>query len=228
MKGSYKKSLIWFLVFAVFTALVKFVDVKPVGPLDSEIGFASLNMGFLKAFNGIFSIEFRSVLYQITQFCGVVAIAVCFCMGLAGLSQLIKRKSVFRVDASILSMGLFYIVVMAFYAVFMFVAVNYRPVLVDGELESSYPSSHTMLAVTVVLSLLFFTENFSHEEKKARILYKTVCWIFIAVTILGRLFSGVHWFTDIIGSMILSIAILMLYEPLRDSIKAWQKKTGRL
>jgi len=224
MKGSYKKSLIGFIIFAAFTLLAKIVDVQPVGPMDTEIGFATLNMGFLKAFNGIFSIEFRSALYLITQFCGVIAIAVCACMGLAGLSQWIKKKNLWYVDPGIIAMGLYYIVVIGFYAAFMFCAVNYRPVLVDGEIESSYPSSHTMLAITVVAGLMLYTEYFSHEEKKARVLYRVVSWVFVAVTILGRLFSGVHWLTDIIGSVLLSFAIIMLYEPLRDSVRRFEDK----
>ena len=218
MKVSFKKALIWFAVFAVFTALVLFVDVQPAGHpegVDVNIGFASINIpGFEGIYNAL-GVSACTAFYKISQFCGLVAIAVCVCMGLSGASQLFKRKGLHFVDSKIIAMGIYYIIVIAFYAFFTKVAVNYRPVIVDAVvLEPSYPSSHTVLALTVAIALIKFTENFIYEERKAQILYRVVSWAFIAITILTRLFSCVHWITDIIGSLILSMALVELYEPI--------------
>lgn len=218
MKVSFKKALIWFAAFIVFTALVLFIDVKPAGhPVgeDVKIGFASLNISvFEKLFNA-FGSGVCEVFYKISQFCGLVAIAVCICMALSGLSQLFRRKGLHFVDSKIIAMGIFYVIVAAFYVLFLKVAVNYRPVYVGtAELEASYPSSHTMLALTVVGALIQFTDNFSHEEKKARLLYSIVCKAFIVIAVATRFLSCVHWTTDIIGSVILSMALISLYEPL--------------
>jgi len=218
MKPDFKKFLIWFAVFIVFTALILFVDVKPAGhpeDVDVNIGFASINIPVFEAIYKALGNDVCTAMYKISQFCGLAAIAVCVCMGLAGAAQLFGRKGLHFVDSKIIAMGFYYIIVIAFYVFFLKVAVNYRPLYVSGnDLEASYPSSHTMLALTVVLALIRYTDNFTHEEKKARILYRVVCQVFIAVTLISRLLSCVHWTTDIIGSLILSIALLNLYEPL--------------
>ena len=217
MKPNFKKAIIWFAVFVVFTALVMFVDVKPAGHpegVDVNIGLASINIPVFEGLYNALGPSACTAFYKISQFCGLVAIAVCLCMALSGLSQLFKRKGLHFVDSKIIAMGAFYIVVMAFYALFLKVAINYRPVIVDGVvLESSYPSSHTMLALTVAIALVKFTENFVYEERKAQILYRVVSWAFIVITVVTRLLSCVHWTTDIIGSILLSMALINLYEP---------------
>ena len=67
-----------------------------------------------------------------------------------GLGQLLKGKSLLKVERSILALGVFYAVVMAAYLVFEVWVVNYRPVLIEGALEASYPSSTTLLVLCVM------------------------------------------------------------------------------
>lgn len=207
---SFGGALIWFLLFIIFTALVKFIDIQPVGPDGSMIGFATINQAIWN------KIGINDVFYNITQCCGIIAIAIAFVFAVIGLSQLLKSKSLKGVDPKIIAMGIYYIIVMAFYALFMFVAINYRPVYIDAtELESSYPSSHTMLALTVVAAFVMYNNNFKNIKNPAlRTIILTVCFLFGVLTVIGRLVCGVHWFTDIIGSVILSIAIIKLYDPL--------------
>lgn len=219
-KVSFKKPLIWFVIFAIFTALVKIIDVQPVGPDGSMVGFARINKGIWD------KIGVSTDFYNITQFLGIVAIGICLCFAILGLDQLIKRKQLHYVDSKIIAMGIYYIIVMAFYALFMFVAVNYRPVFINNEpLEPSYPSSHTMLALTVVAAFVMYNDNFRNVKKKIdRIVFTVFAYVFGVVTVIGRLLSGVHWFTDIIGSVILSIAIIELYQPLCQVIQNMHDK----
>ena len=224
-KTSFKKPLIWFVIFLIFTALVKLVDVQPVGPDGTMIGFARINKAVWD------KVGVSTTFYNVTQFFGIVAIGICLCFAILGVDQLIKRKQLHYVDSKIIAMGIYYIIVMAFYAFFMFVAINYRPVYINNEpLESSYPSSHTMLALTVVAAFVMYNDNFKNVKKKVdRIVFTVACYVFGAVTVIGRLLSGVHWFTDIIGSVLLSIAIIEMYKPLCDVIQdIHDKKEAKL
>ena len=217
-KTTLKTAGIWFAAFLVFTLIVMFVGVAPAGhPIDADttVGLAFINVPFFEFFYNLLGDSACVAFYQTTQVCGLIAMAVVFCMALSGLSQLLKRKSFHFVDPKIYAMGFFYIIVGAFYLLFTKLAINYRPLYINNaELEASYPSSHTMLALTVVIALIKFADDFAAEEKKAQVLYRVVTRIFIVITILFRLLSCVHWLTDIIGAVLLSIAIICLYDPL--------------
>ena len=49
------------------------------------------------------------------------------------------------------------------------------------------------------------------EKKALRAVLNTVSAAIILITVIGRLLSGVHWFTDIIAGVLLSSALVMLY-----------------
>lgn len=217
-KTTLKTAGIWFAAFLVFTLIVMFVGVAPAGhPIDADttVGLAFINVPFFEFFYNLLGDSACVAFYQTTQVCGLIAMAVVFCMALSGLSQLLKRKSFHFVDPKIYAMGFYYIIIGAIYLFFTKFAVNYRPLYINNaELEASYPSSHTVLALTVVVALIKFADNFAAEEKKAQVLYRVVTRIFIVITILCRLLSCVHWLTDIIGAVLLSVAIICLYDPL--------------
>ena len=192
------------MAFAVWTVLVKWVDVRAIGPRESFVGFATLN-GFVHDLTGT-----NFVLYTITDWLGLVPIATVLGFAILGLVQWIKRKHLVKVVGSILVLGGFYIVVMAVYLFFETFVINYRPVLINGCLEASYPSSTTMLVLCVMPTTLM--------QLNARIKSQTLKrWVgfgitaFILFMVIGRLLSGVHWFTDIIGGALLSAGLVMLY-----------------
>ena len=130
--------------FALWTVLVCFVDVQAIGPDGSSVGFSTLN-GFMHELTGV-----NWFLYTITDWLGLVPIGVALGFAILGLAQLIKRKSLRKVDYSILALGGFYIVVMSVYILFEIVVINHRPTLINGYLEASYPSSTTMLVMCVM------------------------------------------------------------------------------
>ena len=192
------------LMFVVWTVLIQCVDVQAVGPKGTKVGFASWNV-WVHSRTGV-----NMTLYTITDWLGLVPILICGCFGILGLSQWIRRKHFFRVDPDILLLGVYYLLVIAGYLIFEMVPVNYRPILIDGYLEASYPSSTTLLVLSVMPTLKFQTDRRCGNRTVRRI----VSWfsvLFSAFMVIGRLVSGVHWATDIIGSVLLSAGLFLLY-----------------
>ena len=193
------------VAFVLWTILVCFVDVRAIGPEGSSVGFAALN-GFVHELTGV-----NWFLYTITDWLGIVPIAVALGFAILGLVQLIKRKSLWKVDHSILALGVFYIVVMAAYIFFEVVVINYRPTLIDGYLEASYPSSTTML-VMCVMPTAAMQLNARIKNTVLRRFAVIAIVVFSAFMVIGRLLSGVHWITDIIGGALLSAGLVTMYD----------------
>ena len=197
--------------FVLWTTAIKCIDVQAIGPQGSTVGFATLN-GFFHELTGV-----HISLYIITDWLSLAPMGFIMGFALLGLTQWLKRKSLRNVDASILILGGFYIVVMIFYLLFEILVVNYRPILINGHLEASYPSSTTMLVMCVMPTAMLQL----HGRIKNTTLRR---WVFIAITVftafmvMGRLLSGVHWLTDIIGGALLSAGLVMLYCAITDIV----------
>jgi undecaprenyl-diphosphatase len=197
--------------FLIWTLAVSRVDVQAIGPCGTKVGFAALN-GYVHNLTGL-----HMTLYTVTDLLSLIPLGFIFAFALLGLWQWVKRKSLLRVDGSILVLGGLYLVVLALYVLFELLVINYRPVLIDGRLEASYPSSTTMLVLCVMGSGIMQLR----ERIKAPALKR---WLnlamgaFTAFMVVARLLSGVHWFTDIVGGALLSFALLMLYKCTVDFI----------
>lgn len=191
-------------VFTLWTVLVCYVDVKPIGPEGSSVGFSALN-GFVHNLVGV-----RTSLYIITDWLGLVPIATAAGFAIFGLAQWIKRKNILKVDSSVLVLGVFYIAVIAVYALFEVLVINYRPVLIEGILEASYPSSTTLL-VMCVMPTAAMQLNGRIKHNGFRLCAVLGIIVFITFMIIGRVLSGVHWITDIIGGALLSSGLVLLY-----------------
>lgn len=191
--------------FVLWTAAVCIMDVQPIGPCDSCVGFASIN----GCFHNLTGVNFG--LYDITDWLSLIPIAVVIGFGILGFTQWIQRKSLLRVDRSILALGIFYLVVGAVFVFFEIVVINFRPVLIDGVLEASYPSSTTMLVLCVMGSaMLQFRDRINNPALRRCIILAIA--FFTAFMVIGRLLSGVHWLTDIVGGGLLSGGLLALYD----------------
>ena len=212
-KKNFISATIFLLLFILWTVAVKFIDVRAIGPQATSVGFAKLNQ-FAHNLTGV-----NFTLYNITDWLGLVPLAVCFGFGILGFIQLVRRKSILKVDYDILALGGFYVVVIAVYLLFEMLVINYRPVLINGALEVSYPSSTTMLVMSVMpTSIMQFNARI-----KSGILKRCLTIIIIAFIVFmvgGRLVSGVHWLTDIIGGAILSAGLVLMY----GSISGLNKK----
>lgn len=192
------------VLFVLWTVAVRLIDIKAIGPQGSTVGFATLNL-LVHKFTGV-----HMSLYTITDWLGIVLFVFVIGFGILGLVQWIKRKHLLKVDYSILVLGGFYIVVMAVYVFFEMLVINYRPILINGYLEASYPSSTTMLVMCVMpTAIMHFNCRIKNCLLNRCVIFAIVA--FIAFMVIGRLVSGVHWFSDIIGGTMLSTALVLMY-----------------
>ena len=199
------------VTFVLWTILVCFVDVRAIGPDGSSVGFATLNR-FVHKLTGV-----NWILYTVTDWLGLVPIAVALGFAILGFVQLIKRKSLWRVDYNILALGVFYIVVMVAYIFFEIVVINYRPTLIGGYLEASYPSSTTML-VMCVMPTAAMQLNVRIKNTVFRRCAVITIVAFTAFMVIGRLISGVHWISDIIGGALLSAGLVIIYYSIGNTL----------
>ena len=192
-------------LFVLWTVALHVVDVRAIGPGGSSVGFATLNK-LIHNSTGV-----HMMLYTITDWLGLVPICLIMGFGVLGLCEWIKRKNLFKVDYNILVLGGFYIVVMAIYIFFEMFVVNYRPILINGCLEASYPSSTTMLVMCVMpTAIMQFNTRIKNSIFKRCVAFFIIA--FIVFMVIGRLVSGVHWFSDIIGGAMLSSGLVMIYD----------------
>ena len=205
-KRKYILPIISFLLFVSLIVLIKTVDVSPTGVGDTKIGLYHLNSAVHSALGT------NAVWYKITEITGLLSIASGSVFAVLGLLQLIKRKSLFKVDSEILTLGGLYISLGLIYVFFEKVIINYRPIIMPGETlpEASFPSSHTVLAVAVAGSVFMLVSKYVKNQNILTVI-KAACAVLAVITVVGRFLSGVHWPTDILGGIILSVCLLSLF-----------------
>ena len=204
------KRFLWYgiafvVVFAIWTTLIQIIDVQPFGVNGTDIGFATVNSRFHKL-TGV-----HMTVYVLTDWLGLVPVFVCILFGCIGFMQLVKRRSLVEVDYDILLLGIYYIVVIAGYLIFEVIPINYRPILIEGRMEASYPSSTTLLVLSVMPTLFFQAKRRGENEASKRVI-GVVSAIFMLFMVVGRLICGVHWLTDIVGSVLLSVGLFWTYK----------------
>lgn len=222
-------SLATFFLFALFTVLVKTVDVASANVIaskvsDTKIGFSSINIAFFNATHptGEYSLSW----YDFTDVLGKIVLLEAVGFAAFGAYQLVKKKSLKKIDADLYSLAAIYLLLGVFYVAFELFPVNYRPVLIIGNdaAEASYPSSHTMLACTIVGTGIVFL-NRKIKSKLTRVSVDALSGTVVFVTVLGRTLSGVHYLTDIIGGLLLSAALVLLYISISPADSAQEKDT---
>lgn len=195
-------AILLLVLFILFTLGIKLIDVRNVGPLNSKVGFATINQIFFNQF-GV-----SSFWYKVTEVLGLFPLLLVIYFALRGFGQLISRKSIFLIDKKILLLGFLYAGVAVLYVLFEKIVINFRPILIAGNLEASYPSSHTFLAITVLLSSFHVFQKEAGATKKV---LSYVCLIGMLVLVFGRFFSGAHWLTDILGGVLLGLPLVQIY-----------------
>ena len=190
--------------FVLWTFIIMNVDVQNVGQQGTSVGLAVFNTWFHQI-TGV-----HMWLYIVTDWLGLVPVAICMCFAVLGLVQLIRRRSLFKVDIDIILLGIYYLLVISGYLIFEMIPINYRPIPIDGFMEASYPSSTTLLVLSVMPTLIFQIKRRCTSQITKYITY-IFALLFSVFMVIGRLISGVHWATDIIGSVFLSFGLFALY-----------------
>ena len=198
----------------ILVILIKTVDVAPIGPNGTSIGLSHLNQAIHDA------IGINQGIYTITEIGGILAIGVVAAFAIMGLVQWIQRKKLMKVDRELLVLGGLYVILGFLYVFFNKVAINYRPVIMPGEVlpESSFPSSHSMLGCTVMGSAYLLVDRYIKNPTAVKVLH-VLCIINMIVIVGGRFLSGVHWFTDILGGILISIALIAEFSAVLDQIQ---------
>ncbi len=208
------KGIKFLAAFVLWTCLIMNVDVQKAGESGTEVGLAAINTWFHEL-TGV-----HMQLYTVTDWLGLVPVGICIIFGMIGLIQLIKRKGLRKVDADLLLLGIYYVVVIFGYLIFEMIPINYRPILIEGRVEASYPSSTTLLVLSVMPTLVYqANRRLKSFTIKRTILAVTI--VFSAFMVIGRLISGVHWLTDIVGSVLLSTGLFWIYQ---EMIRVFEKK----
>ena len=214
----YTLPIILFVLFLLFTLLVKFFNVNRIGDSDTQVGFSSINEFFFNLFKDTSS---ANIWYDISEYFGYFALATPLVFTAIGLYQLFKNKRISMIDNRLILLAFFYVTVILFYVVFEKVIINFRPILIDGELEASYPSSHTILSLCLIGSSILYFKRFISSNKTFNLIYKSISTITIIAILAGRLLSSMHWFTDIVGGGILSLSLLLF---LNTSLQLIEKR----
>lgn len=212
IKYNFIITILLLIAFIAFTCVIKVVDVQAEGIAHTNIGLATIN----KYMFGFFGVNMLA--YNITEWLGAAAIFVALYFVMVGLLQLILRGSLKNVDKSIIVLGGIYILMAVIYVFFENWVINYRPIIVDGEIAASYPSSHTMI-VFVIMSTTMLQFSALCKNKFIKRLFSITAIFIIIIVIIGRLISGVHWFSDIIGGLLISATLTMLYYSIVKAIE---------
>ncbi len=206
-----KRSLIYIIIacvllltFCALTVTLTCVDVRPAGESQAEVGFSTVNEWVWNA------IGQSKVALTVSELCGLVLIAATGAFGVTGLVQIIRRKGILRADKELYFMAVADVLLASAYLFFEVVVINYRPVLEDGALAASYPSSHTMLAVAVAGMGMVYLQSCAKKGALTYTLYGLLN-VLSVVTVACRVLGGVHWLTDIVGGVLLGSAMTFAY-----------------
>ncbi|WP_026650784.1 phosphatase PAP2 family protein [Butyrivibrio proteoclasticus] len=194
-------------LLVLYSLAICFFDVEAIGPNGTEVGFSHINAAFASL------VPYNATLDKITDVFMLIAILTALAFAVVGLVQLVKRKSLFKVDNAIIGLGVVYLVVIVLYVLFDKVAISYRPVLVPGEeeLETSFPSSHVLVIATILTTAKFAIDKVFPEKTTLRKIVAIVVPVIVLLTVVLRAFAGVHWISDILAGALFAIVISNFY-----------------
>lgn len=203
IKPSIAPAVVMLVLFAALVACLMAVDRQPIAADGSLVGLGTIN----RSFHELTGVSWT--LYSATEMGGYVAIASMFVFFVIGVVELVRGRGFGGVDKAIYLIAVAYVIMLIAYVGFDKIALNYRPVLVDGVLEPSFPSSHTFLAIGTMGCAITWAK--ARLGKGTFTAVTIVCTLLALFVVIGRLLSGVHWFTDILGGVLLGFALVFAY-----------------
>lgn len=200
-------------LFVIWTLLVKFVDVTNNGLGGTLIGLTSMN----EYFNDLIGVNLT--LYKVTDYLMYFTLFIAFMFACIAIYQLITRKSFKKIDFQLYILFAFYALVVILFIFFEKVIINYRPVMVEGKVEASYPSTHMLVCIFILLSAAFMSNYLLKDFKVIKNVVITFLFVLLVLNVVGRTLSGVHWISDIIGGCLLSIGLYLIFVHLNETIR---------
>ena len=204
-KESLRTALLMTLAAVLATILAAVVDVQPVGVEGTKLGFATINTDFFARHGQ------NETFYKLSKYAGYICFATAAGFAVFFLIQLIQRKSLSKVDRNLSVLIMLYILTASLYLLFdKVLIINYRPVIRDKGLESSFPSTHVMIAWVVMVSAVD-QWNIYIKNENLKIAAIACSLLVMLVVIVARMFSGVHWLTDILGGILIGDMLIAWY-----------------
>jgi undecaprenyl-diphosphatase len=197
----------WLLVvalifFILFAQLANLVTREQLTVFDNQV---------VDYMSGLRDPELTNIMLFVTNLGSTLAIVLISLLVIAGMWLTKHRHHISHLVISIISAGVF---TYAFKQLFARARPELANALVE-ELNFSFPSGHTLIAICFYGVLIYFLV---HETRPM--------WIKVLVFILGsalivvigisRIYLGVHWPTDVLGSLLLGGSWLCLLGALHE------------
>ncbi|MBP5445901.1 MAG: phosphatase PAP2 family protein [Acholeplasmatales bacterium] len=203
-------SIVSLSLFIIMLILLLFVDKS------DEVG--------LSGFNKLYSHDYNKALDIISDILFYIVILIFVASIIFFIYKLIKVKDVKKVDYRFYIYYLVAFLAVLIWILFDFVIkINNRPNVIDGQVESSFPSTHVFLTTYILLPLTTFFFKKDRERNPEKIDLDTIITV-IAFVVIGaefvlRFWSGMHWLTDCICGLLLGVFLFGLYYFLISLIK---------
>lgn len=193
-------------LYIVLLVMLYSVDVTFEGVNGSRIGLSGINIPIRDA------IGTNMIFYNISKYVGALGIALVGVLAVWFLVRIIREKSLKALTRKEYELGVLYLLTCVLYVVFSKIVINYRPIIKWDEEgpESSFPSTHAMIAVVIFGSFCCIAGNYIKNEKLCKLI-RILCVILAVLVIVGRMLSGVHWFTDIVGGVLVALSLVFAY-----------------
>lgn len=186
------------LLFLLFLIMLYTVDVKNIGAGVTKVGLCFIN-------NHSFMASNASMWDKISDVCMYLGIGVIGALFILGVVQLIQRKNILKVDKEILVFGCLVVLMIIIWLFFdKVLIVNNRPILVDGKVECSFPSTHIMITSFALLSGSYYLFKKINKKHLTIIMYVASA-IIVTICFLGRVLSGMHFLTDAVCGLLMGL-----------------------
>lgn len=211
---------VFLALFAALTVSLVFVDRQPIAGDGSLVGLATFNL------NARAILGQSDLMEKVSNLLLVIPAASALAFAVIGVRQLVQSRSRAGVDRNLWWLLALYGAMLVLYVLFNCISPNNRPILEDGMCEPSFPSSHTLLAVTMCGSAMVQAVRRLRAGG-----WRTVVLVVLAIGMVGivaaRAMAGVHWATDILGGILLGAALVAFYHAIAFEADTSSAKAAR-
>lgn len=204
-----------FLFLFCFLIILLQIDKAVIAESGKAVGLSHINKLATYSYDSDSS-TFSNLLFYATFLIVLGAVIL-------GVFQLIKGKSLKKVDVEIIVFGISIVVAAIFWLAFdKVIKINVRPI--DAS-EGSYPSTHVFLTTFFLLMGRMLLLKYK-DEKSIKISSLILVIVYIIAMVLLRVSAGKHYITDVVGGVFLGLAFYFLTTGIINIIKNKPNKTN--